>query len=113
MKVERPLPRESYQSCIRSSTPLFAPLKEIRHAMSHALLRLTKLLPLTVLLPFLTAQSSISLARTYTESSSIHFNSFSLWDIFEKDLCLYTSYCHGELARGSSCLHQVAGRMPG
>ncbi len=41
--------------------------------MSHALLQLTKLLPLTVLLPFLTAQSSISLARTYTESSSIHF----------------------------------------
>jgi hypothetical protein len=81
--------------------------------MSHALLRVTKRLPLTVLLPFLTAQSSLSLARTYTESSSTHFNSFSLWNISEKDLYLYTSYSHGELARDSSCLHQVAGRMPG
>src|SRR5437016_12043770 len=67
--------------------------------MSHALLRLTKLLPLTVLLPFLTAQSSISLVRTYTESSAIHFKYSPLCNICEKDTCLYTSYSHGELAK--------------
>src|SRR5712691_11120366 len=35
------------------------------------------------------------------ESSSIHFKYSALWDIFEKDLCLYTSYSHGKLARQS------------
>ena len=61
---------------MRNHPPFAPPLKEIRHAVSHALH--TALLPLTDLVFFLAAPCSILLATARTESSSIHFNSLSL-----------------------------------
>ncbi len=60
---------------MRNHPPFAPPLKEIRYAVSHALH--TTLLPLTVLVFFLAAPGSISLASARAESSSIHFNRFA------------------------------------
>ena len=61
---------------MRNHPPFAPPLKEIRHAVSHALH--TTPLPLTVLVFFLAAQGPIFPASARAENSSIHFNSFLL-----------------------------------
>src|SRR6266849_3532716 len=94
MKVERPLPRKS---CMRSHSPFPPPCKgDHTHAVSPSLH--TTLLPLTVLVHFLAAPGFNFPASARAGSSAIHFDSSPLCNICGKDMDLYTSYSHGELA---------------